>query len=264
MRKTSYVVTFVAVLIVLVINVWSARHPDWLITTYELPGVTSVIRYGLMQRCERSIVSIPGPNNGRLEYSDYQCRAFPLRVQDGCEDENRLFCAEWVSAQYFTELGIGFAAIALAALLIGVSTHSRRRRVWRAVAGLLLLHAIFQLVTFVLVTELYRKDTFYAFQHAKPGIGYVFNAISWILGFLVGCAVIVTGIAADADTNGLPETGLTRPFMDRTGVFSSARLGLVLPDLLLFCHDYIHPIIVHMLNSCPYPPFQSRSCNLSC
>lgn len=30
-----------------------------------------------------------------------------------------------------------------------------------------------------------------------PGLGYVFNAISWILGFLVGCAVIVTGVAAD-------------------------------------------------------------------
>lgn len=93
-----------------------------------------------MQRCERTLVSIPGPSNGRLEYSDYQCRPFPLRVQDGCEKENRLSCAKWVSAQYFTELGIGFAAMALAALLIGVSTHSRRRRVWRAVAGLVLLH----------------------------------------------------------------------------------------------------------------------------
>jgi hypothetical protein len=29
------------------------------------------------------------------------------------------------------------------------------------------------------------------------GLGYVFNAISWVAGFLVGCAVIVTGIAAD-------------------------------------------------------------------
>lgn len=93
-----------------------------------------------MQRCERSLVSIPGPSDGRLEYSDYQCRPFPLRVQDGCEKENRLACAKWVSAQYFTELSIGFASVALLALLIGVSTHSRRRRVWRAVAGLVLLH----------------------------------------------------------------------------------------------------------------------------
>lgn len=100
-----------------------------------------------MQRCERSVVNIPGPSNGRLEYSDYQCRPFPLKVQDGCEDENHLACAEWVSAQYFTELGIGFSAMALVALLIGVSTHSRRRRVWRAVAGLVLLHGT-QLVIF--------------------------------------------------------------------------------------------------------------------
>lgn len=94
-----------------------------------------------MQRCERTFVSIPGPTNGRLEYSEYECRPFPLRVQDKCEKENRLPCAEWVSAQYFTELGIGFASMSLAALLIGVSTHSRRRmRVWRAVAGLVLLN----------------------------------------------------------------------------------------------------------------------------
>ncbi|KAG6372286.1 hypothetical protein JVT61DRAFT_7726 [Boletus reticuloceps] len=233
MRKTSYVVTFAAVLIVLVVvstlrsplvppvihplfkNILSARLPDWLITTYELdlPNTTTTIRYGLMQRCERSVVSIPGPGNGRLEYSDFQCRPFPLKVQDGCEKENHLACVKWVSARYFTELGIGFASMALAALLIGVSTHSRRRRVWRAVAGLVLLHAIFQLGAFILMTELYSKNAFDAFEHAKPGkafsykrhvwysplagLGYVFNAVSWVVGFLVGSAVLVTGIAAD-------------------------------------------------------------------
>lgn len=64
-------------------------------------------------------------------------------------------------------------------------------------AGLVILHAVFQLVTFILVTELYRKDRFPAFEHAKPGIGYVLNAISWVSGFAVGAGVIVTGIAAD-------------------------------------------------------------------
>lgn len=126
-------------------HVFSASTPDpffsRLVTTYgfDLANATSTIRYGLTQRCERSFVSIPGPS-GRLEYSDYQCRPFPLGVQDGCDDENRISCAKWGSAQYFTELGIGFAAMALAALLIGASTHSRRRRVWRAVAGLVILH----------------------------------------------------------------------------------------------------------------------------
>lgn len=63
------------------------------------------------------------------------------------------------------------------------------------------------------MTELYSKNSFAAFEHAKPGkvslyeelnrysslagLGYVFNTISWVVGFLVGCAVIVTGIAAD-------------------------------------------------------------------
>ncbi|KAG9316602.1 hypothetical protein JVU11DRAFT_2656 [Chiua virens] len=103
--------------------------------------------------------------------------------------------------------------MALVSLLIGVSTHSRRRRVWRAVAGLVLLHALFQLATFVLVTIVYSNNTFYEFAHARPGrrpvivkldqyssasgLGYVFNAVSWVVGLLVGCAVIVTGMAAD-------------------------------------------------------------------
>jgi hypothetical protein len=34
------------------------------------------------------------------------------------------------------QIAVGFSAMALFSLLIGVSTHSRRRRVWKAVAGL--------------------------------------------------------------------------------------------------------------------------------
>jgi hypothetical protein len=102
-----------------------------------------------MERCQRSVVSIPGPSKGgHLEYTDYECRPFPLSVQDKCDDENRLFCAVWTSAHYFTELGIGFAGMALVALLIGVSTHSRRRRVWRAVAGLVILHGKYHMNAF--------------------------------------------------------------------------------------------------------------------
>ncbi|KAG1776945.1 hypothetical protein EV702DRAFT_1104432 [Suillus placidus] len=198
MRKTSYAATFAAVLIIIVINILSARLPDWLIAKYDIANAQVTVRYGLMKRCERSTITFPGPSKGgRLEYTNYECRQFPLRVQDKCDDENRLFCALWTSAQYFTELGIGFASMGLVALVIGVSTHSRRRRVWRAVAGLVILHAVFQLVTFILVTELYRKDRFPAFEHAKPGVGYVLNAVSWISGFAVGAGVIVTGVAAD-------------------------------------------------------------------
>ncbi|KAJ8590245.1 hypothetical protein M405DRAFT_873684 [Rhizopogon salebrosus TDB-379] len=198
MRKTSYAATFVAVLVLLVINISSAYLPDWLVAKYEILNTRVTVRYGLMERCQRSVVTIPGPSKGgHLEYTDYECRPFPLSVQDKCDDGNRLFCAVWTSAHYFTELGIGFAGMALVALLIGVSTHSRRRRVWRAVAGLVILHAVFQLVTFILITELYRKERFPAFEHAKPGVGYVLNAVSWISGFVVGIGVIVTGMAAD-------------------------------------------------------------------
>ena len=51
-----------------------------------------------------------------------------------------MFCAEWTSAGYSAQLGIGFGVLALLALLFGVSTHSRRRRVWKAVAGLVTLN----------------------------------------------------------------------------------------------------------------------------
>jgi len=41
---------------------------------------------------------------------------------------------------YFVELAMGFGALSLLSILVGVSTGSRRRRIWRAVAGLVLLH----------------------------------------------------------------------------------------------------------------------------
>jgi len=197
MRKTSYVLTFLAVVAILVINIISARRPDWLITSYEILNAKVTVRYGLMERCERQVISIPGPGNGGFEYTDYECRPFPRSVTDKCDDENRFFCAAWTSAQYSTELGIGFAALALVSLLIGVSTHSRRRRVWRAVAGLVLLHVAFQIITFAVITELYRTARYPPFEYARPSTGYVLNTISWVVGILVGFGVIVTGVAAD-------------------------------------------------------------------
>ncbi|KAJ3926544.1 MAG: hypothetical protein NXY57DRAFT_905491 [Lentinula lateritia] len=73
--------------------------------------------------------------------SSYNCRPFPKRVQDGCEEENSGFCAAWTSAGYAVEISIGFAVLALFAILIGVSTGSRRRRIWKAVAGLVALQS---------------------------------------------------------------------------------------------------------------------------
>ncbi|KAI6033137.1 hypothetical protein F5J12DRAFT_198989 [Pisolithus orientalis] len=198
MRKTSYALTFIAVIPLLIFNILSARLPDWLVATHTVDDTRVTVRYGLMERCERITFEAPDPSNvTHSDYSGYECRHFPLREQDKCETENKIFCAAWVSAQYFTELGIGFAATALVTLLFGVSTHSRRRRVWRAVAGLVVLHAVFQLTTFILVAELYRMNRFPGFDHAKPGSGFVLNAVSWLVGFGVAYGVIYTGVAAD-------------------------------------------------------------------
>jgi hypothetical protein len=64
------------------------------------------------------------------------------------------------SAGYAVELAIGFGALTLATIVVGVTTHSRRRRIWRAVAGLVVFHAILQLVAFVLVVDQYRTGRF--------------------------------------------------------------------------------------------------------
>jgi len=100
------------------------------------------IRYGLVKRCEIQVSHVPGHEGEDIDYTDYVCRDFPLRVADGCEKENRVFCALWTSAGYVSETGIGFAVMTLLALIIGISTHSRRRRVWRAAAGLILCHGM--------------------------------------------------------------------------------------------------------------------------
>jgi len=164
MRKTSYVVTFFVTLVILVLNVLSAERPDWVVIHKPevIDGVKTTIRYGLMERCQRKVVE-----DGRLKYVDYKCRPFPMRVMDRCEQENRHFCTAFTSARYATELGIGFASVALVALLIGVSTHSRRQRIWRAVAGLVALHATFQLIAFALITEVYHRHLYAPFDHAQ-------------------------------------------------------------------------------------------------
>lgn len=46
----------------------------------------------------------------------------------------------WTTAGYSAELSVVFGASALVGILAGVSTRSRRRRVWRACAALQSLH----------------------------------------------------------------------------------------------------------------------------
>ena len=97
------------------------------------------VHYGLLKRCERQVLRIPDSESDggwQYVYTSFKCRDFPKSVSDRCEKENRLFCVEWTSAGYLAQLAVGFGIMALFALLVGVSTHSRRRRVWKAVAGL--------------------------------------------------------------------------------------------------------------------------------
>ncbi|CAA7263157.1 unnamed protein product [Cyclocybe aegerita] len=199
MRKTSYVVTFAVVALILAFNVISTRRPDWLVVKYEEIFHTRVtVTYGLTQRCELTVSEIPSPSDGgKITYRKYECRRFPASVTDGCDKENEAFCAAWTSAGYLAQIGIGFGSVSLLAILVGVSTHSRRRRIWRAVAGLVLLQAICLLFAFVIVTELYRKESYPTFEHARPGLAYVLHTISWVVAILTTIGVITTGISAD-------------------------------------------------------------------
>jgi len=176
----------------------SDLRSDWLIVhSPEVFNTKITTTYGLFQRCEQQITTIPGPNKGKLEYTDFECRPFPAKVADNCEKENATFCAAWTSARYVVELAMWCSAVSLCAIVFGVSTHSRRRRIWRAVAGLVLLHAMFQFTAFTIVTEMYRSSRFPTFEQARPGVGYVCNTVSWVLSILIAFGVITTGISAD-------------------------------------------------------------------
>jgi len=110
----------------------------------EVPYTKITVTYGLAQRCELMVTEIPGPSDsGKIVYRDYECRKFPMSVTDRCDKENKAFCMAWTSAAFLNEIALGFGPISLLAILFGVSTHSRRRRIWAAVAGLVSLQGVF-------------------------------------------------------------------------------------------------------------------------
>ncbi|KAI0253995.1 hypothetical protein BJV78DRAFT_1274238 [Lactifluus subvellereus] len=199
MRKTSYVVTFLLVLVSLALDFLAITRTDWLTDPgREFLYSRTVVHYGLQKRCERQVVRVPDPSGDWQEvFTAFKCRDFPKSVSDRCGEENRLFCAEWTSAGYAAQLAVGFGVMALFALLIGVSTHSRRRRVWKAVAGLVTLNALFSMVPFIIVTDLFRISLFPDFAYTRFGPAWYINLLSWAFSFLIVFGVIWAGNAAD-------------------------------------------------------------------
>ncbi|KIM40139.1 hypothetical protein M413DRAFT_446296 [Hebeloma cylindrosporum] len=142
---------------------------------------------------------MPGPSDsGNIVHRDYECRKFPMSVTDRCENDNKAFCLAWTSAAFLNEIALGFGPISLLAILFGVSTHSRRRRIWAAVAGLVSLQAICQISTFGIVTDTYLTSSFPSFERARPGTAYILHTLCWISSVLVAFGVLLTGISAGA------------------------------------------------------------------
>ncbi|KAJ3517203.1 hypothetical protein NLJ89_g648 [Agrocybe chaxingu] len=196
MRKTSYVVTFAVVALILAFNIISTRRPDWLVVKYEEIFHTRVtVTYGLTQRCELTISEIPSPSDGgKITYRKYECRRFPASVTDGCDKENEAFCAAWTSAGYLAQIGIGFGSVSLLAILVG-GMYFEISDVSETYAGP--CAAICLLSAFAIVTELYRKESYSTFERARPGLAYVLHTISWVAAILTTIGVITTGISAD-------------------------------------------------------------------
>ncbi|KAJ6499295.1 hypothetical protein C8R45DRAFT_981885 [Mycena sanguinolenta] len=193
MRKTSYAITALAVIFTTVFTILSLTRHDWVVARYKLDVLSYEGKYGLHQVCQRVAIDLPG---GGTKFERSQCRKFPSRDEEDC-DENGYFCAAWTSAGYAVEIAIGFGALSLVAILVGVSTSARRRRVWRVVAGFVVLQSLLQLAAFILVVDLYRTSRYPTFEDAKLGPALVFNAVAWVFGALTAVTVIVTGTEAD-------------------------------------------------------------------
>ncbi|KAJ2922740.1 hypothetical protein H1R20_g14356, partial [Candolleomyces eurysporus] len=200
MRKTPYVIAFVATVIIIVFNILSIRRVDWIVAKArsDILRTTITTSYGLNKVCELTLTRVPGRDkNDEIVYRDYECRPFPSRSKDGCEKENSGFCATWTGAGYVDYLATGFSAITPLVILFGVSTHPRRRRIWRALAGMTMLQSLTGLIAFAMITDTYTREQYPGFRDAELGKAYIFHTLSWILSFLVSVGIALTGYAAE-------------------------------------------------------------------
>jgi len=198
MRVLVYVLIFLDVSLILLLNVLSTTRPDWLVVkSQEVLNTRITLYYGLFERCQYTLTRIPNPSgSGKIEYSDYSCRPFPTSESDGCDEEYREFCFAWTTARYSSVAAIGFGGVTLLATLFGMLTQSTRRRVWKTLVLLVFSQALLQIVTFGIVTDLSRTTNYPTFEYARPGAAYITNVLSWVIGVLLTWIVLIVGIAA--------------------------------------------------------------------
>jgi len=200
MRRSPYVIAFFAILLTTIFNVIAVRRLDWVVAKAHSDVLHTKVTdfYGLSRTCQETVTRLPTPDkNGKVTYRSYDCRPFPTQAEDHCERENSSFCATWTGASYVDYLTLGFSAVAPLAILFGMSTHSRRRRVWKAMAGLTMLQCITGIISFALITDTLARERYPGFEYAKPGMAYTLATISWIISFLVTIGIAISGFAAE-------------------------------------------------------------------
>ncbi|KAJ2916773.1 hypothetical protein MD484_g3629, partial [Candolleomyces efflorescens] len=167
-------------------------------THSKILRTTVTTSYGLNKACQLTLTRVPGPDkDDEITYRDYSCRPFPSRSEDGCEKENSGFCAAWTGAGYVDYLATGFTAITPLVILFGISTHSRRRRIWRALAGMTMLQSLTGVIAFAMITDMYTRNQYSGFEHADLGKAYILHTLAWTLSFLVSVGIALTGYAAE-------------------------------------------------------------------
>jgi len=169
----------------------STASPNWIVAALpEIFGVQTTVYYGFTERCQET--KFP---DGNLSL---KCQPFPTKDSDACDETYSSFCTLWSTASYVSYLAVGFGAVACTAIVFGVSTHSRRKRIWKAVAALIALHGVSQLITFILVTDMYRLKNFplSMITDSHLGFSWYLNLLSWVLSVTTTVVVVCTGVAA--------------------------------------------------------------------
>ncbi|KAK7692595.1 hypothetical protein QCA50_004227 [Cerrena zonata] len=130
--------------------------------------------------------------------------------------------------------------------LFGVTTHSRRRRIWRAAAVFVAFHTLLQITTFGLITDVYRQSKYPTFEYARPGAAWVLNTVSWVFGVLTTIGVVITGISANKVINGRLEIVLIGLSLDKQIQYCDPNTTLVwfTTHVMNDLHDLSHLLLL--------------------